>query len=194
MILKIHSDAAYLAASKARSQSGSFIFLGNIDGSLINGFIHVIAKILKNVLASASEAEISALFNCAKKEVPMRFTLIEIGHTQPPTPMCTNNSTTNGIMNATITQNLSKAIGMRFYWLRDRVKQGQFHIYWAPSSVNLTDYFTKHHSPIHHLRLYTLYLHEPTSPTDMQGCDKIFSIPQSSARKLINPNPKLLQV
>ena len=78
MILNIHSDAAYLVVSKARSRAGGFFFLGNIDGSLINGLIHLIAKILKNVLASASEAEIGALFNCVKKSVPMRIILIEL--------------------------------------------------------------------------------------------------------------------
>ena len=53
MILNIHSDAAYLVDSKAQSQVGGFFFLGNIDGSLINGSINVIANILKNALASA---------------------------------------------------------------------------------------------------------------------------------------------
>ena len=108
--------------------------------------------------------------------------------------MCTNNSTANGIMNATITQNLSKSIGMRFYWLRDRVEQGQFHIYWAPGSLNLADYFTKQHSPSHQLCLGPLYLHKPTSPADMKGCVKLISLPQSSVHKLINPNPKVLKV
>ena len=194
MILNIHSDAAYLVASKARSRAGGFFFLGKIDGSFINGSIHVIAKILKNVLASALEEDIGALFNCAQKAVPMNFTLIELGHPQPTTPMCTDNRTTNGIMNATITQNCSKAIDMRFCWLRDRIKQGQFHICWAPGSVNLAYYFTKHHSPSYHLRLRTLYLQEPTRPTDMQGCVRLLSPPQASAHKLINSNPKVLQV
>ena len=53
MILNIHSDAVYLVASKAHSQIVGFFFLGNIDGSLINGSVHVISKILKNALASA---------------------------------------------------------------------------------------------------------------------------------------------
>ena len=35
---------------------------------------------------------------------------------------------------------------MRFYWVKDRVKQGQFHVYWGPGYQNLSDYFTKHHS------------------------------------------------
>ena len=53
IFLNILSDAAYLVASKARRRAGGFFFLGNIDGSLINGSVHVIAKILKNALASA---------------------------------------------------------------------------------------------------------------------------------------------
>jgi hypothetical protein len=34
---------------------------------------------------------------------------------------------------------------MRFYWIKDRVKQGQFKTYWGPGFQNLADYFTKHH-------------------------------------------------
>jgi hypothetical protein len=43
---------------------------------------------------------------------------------QPATPMRTDNNTAEGIMNGTIKQNQSEAINMRFYWLKDRVKQG----------------------------------------------------------------------
>ena len=110
----------------------------------------------------------------------MRVTLIELCHLQSPTPMCTKNSTANGIMNATITQNRSKAIDMRLYCLRNRVEQGQFNIYCAPGYMNLADYFTKHHSPSHHLSLGPLYLHERTILTDMQGCVKLISLPQAS--------------
>ena len=80
MILNIHSDAAYLVASKSCSRSVGFFLLVKINGSLINGPIHVIAKILKNVLTSASEAEIGALFSCVQKAVLMRVKLIELGH------------------------------------------------------------------------------------------------------------------
>ena len=46
-----------------------------------------------------------------------------------PTP---DNSTANGILNGTMKQQRSKAIDMRFYWLKDIAEQGQFKIYWAP--------------------------------------------------------------
>ena len=39
---------------------------------------------------------------------------------------------------------------MQFEWLLDREQQGQFWIYWKSGRTNLTDYFTKHHSPAHH--------------------------------------------
>jgi hypothetical protein len=32
---------------------------------------------------------------------------------------------------------------MRFHWVRDRVRQGQFNIQWRPGAVNLADFFTK---------------------------------------------------
>jgi hypothetical protein len=50
---------------------------------------------------------------------------------------------------------------MRFYWVQDRVKQQQFHVYWRPGRTNLADYFTKHHSSAHHRQERATYLHCP---------------------------------
>ena len=75
MILHINSDAAYLVAPKARSRAGGFYYMGNQNKELINGPIAVNAKIIKNVMSSASEAEIGALYMNAKDAVPMRTTL-----------------------------------------------------------------------------------------------------------------------
>ena len=49
---------------------------------------------------------------------------------------------------------------MRFYWIRDRVKQGQFLIHWRKGSENMADYYTKHHSPSHHRKKRSQYLLE----------------------------------
>ena len=49
----------------------------------------------------------------------MSTTLEELGHPQPPTPIKTDNTTANGIINGTVKQQRSKAIDMRFYWLKD---------------------------------------------------------------------------
>jgi hypothetical protein len=75
-----------------------------------------------------------------------RTTLIEMGHPQPPTPIKTGNSTAYRIVNSSIRQRRSRAVDhMRFYWVRDRVRQNHFLVYWKPGQENLGDYFTKHH-------------------------------------------------
>ena len=39
---------------------------------------------------------------------------------------------------------------MRFYWIRNRVHQGQFQIYWSKGTTNRANYFSKHHPASHH--------------------------------------------
>ena len=72
MILKIHSDASYLTESHARSRVGGYFYMGNKDNSkLNNGAIHIIAKLMKNVVSSAAEAEIAGVFMNTKEAVPI---------------------------------------------------------------------------------------------------------------------------
>ena len=85
----------------------------------------------------------------------------------------TDNNAASGIMNGTIKQQRSKAIDMRFCWLKDRAEQGQFKTCWAPGDENWADYFAKHHSPTQHQVLRPAYLNEPGSPADLQGCVKL---------------------
>ena len=73
--------------------------------------------------------------------------------------MQVNNTTSVGFANDTIKQKRSKAIDMRFYWIRDSTRQGHLNIYWAPRSTNLGDYHTKHHSPVHHRLMFPHFLH-----------------------------------
>ena len=47
---------------------------------------------------------------------------------------------------------------MRFHWLRDRVNQLQFRIYWEKGEDNLADYFTKHHPSEWHRRMRPKYV------------------------------------
>ena len=73
-----------------------------------------------------------------------------MGHKQPPTPLQTDNSMTDGVINGKITPKRTKAMDMRFHWLRDRECQEQFRIYWRPGKLNYADYWTKHHPVKHH--------------------------------------------
>ena len=94
-----------------------------------NGAVLNISQILKVVLASAAEAEMGGLFINAKHAVPQRHLLEEMGHPQPPTPIQTDNTTAYGIINNKIQPKATKAMDMRFHWLRDPESKKQFHIY-----------------------------------------------------------------
>jgi hypothetical protein len=73
--------------------------------------------------------------------------------------METDNTTATGNINGTIKQKRTKAMDMRLYWIKDRVKQGQYVVYWGPGYQNLADYFTKHHLAAHHKRMREIYIH-----------------------------------
>jgi hypothetical protein len=179
MCLHIHSDASYLSDAKAHSHVGVTFFLSAKHADTkkppsddtppppsYNDVIHTSSVIMANAMASATEAEFGALFHNARDAVPFRTALVEMGHPQPAISIQTDNACAAGITNETVKQQHSKAIDMRFYWIRDRIKQDQFLVYWAPGTDNLADYFTKHRSLAHHklMRsryLYLLELHKP---------------------------------
>ena len=102
-----------------------------------NGAIHNIAEIMKAVMSSAAEAEMGALYINTRKAVKERNILEELGHKQPPTPIQTDNSTAEGIVNNRVQPKRTKAMDiMRFHWLRDRANQKQFRFYWRPDTTN----------------------------------------------------------
>ena len=109
-------------------------------------------------MSSAAEAEVGALFLNANKAVFLRQILTELGHPQPRTLIQTDNSTAEGVINKKIQPKRTKAMDMRFHWLRDCKAQGQFRIYWRPGKTNLADYFTKHHPPMHHVNVRSEFL------------------------------------
>jgi hypothetical protein len=115
---------------------------------------------MREIVSSAAEAELGGLFHNGKDGCPIRTCLEELGHPQPPTPIKTDNTTANGIANDTIKQKRSKAMDMRFYWIRDHVNQGQYHVYWRKGGLNRANYFTKHHPTRHHQEMRPKVLHE----------------------------------
>ena len=194
MILHLHSDASYLSLPEARSRAGGHLFLSTKPSTKPtpnNGPVLNIVKVLRNVMSSAAEAETGALFHNCKEATILRNSLADMGYPQPPTPVQTDNSTASGIVNDTVKQQRSKAIDMRFYWVRDRIKQGHFHVFWAPGRDNLGDYFTKHHPPSHHWHIRPVYLHVPNatyqksskaSPSILRGCVESPVIPKVTRR------------
>jgi hypothetical protein len=192
MVLHVHSDASYLTEPEARSWAGGHHFLSdraNHPSPTPNGPILNIAKILRNVMSSAAEAELGALFLNAKEATIQRTTLTEMGHEQPVTPLKTDNSTANGIINGTVRQQASKAIDMRFYSVRDRSNQGHFNVYWAPGTNNLGDYFTKHHLPKHHSQMRPTFLHMPTTPNTrmLRRCVDSLPVAKGTRKQIVRP-------
>ena len=55
------------------------------------------------------------------------------------------------------------------------MSQGQFVVNWKPGSVNLADYFLKHHPASYHKALRSIYLFDANNRLDLQGCIKILS-------------------
>eukprot|EP00804_Cyclotella_cryptica_P019034 CCRYP_014448-RA/>CCRYP_014448-RA protein AED:0.34 eAED:0.34 QI:0/0/0/1/1/1/3/0/481 len=130
MVLAAHSDASYLSETKARSHAGGHFFMStNKIFPPNNGAILTISQIIKVVMSSATEAKLGALYINAQETIPLRHLLEEMGHKQPPTPVQIDNSTSLGVVTNAIQPKRTKAIDMRYHWLRCQTTQQQFHIY-----------------------------------------------------------------
>ena len=171
MRLRIHSDASYLSEPQARSRAGGHFYLTNNNNDN-NGAILTISTIIRHVMASAMEAEVGALFLNAREAIPLRILLEELGHPQDATEMITDNSTAHGMINKTMTPKRSKAIDMRFHWLKCREAQQQFRTMWERGSTNLADYFTKHFSPAHHRTVRGTYVTDARGVPTKYGAKK----------------------
>ena len=58
-----------------------------------NDPVNNVAQIIKNVMTSAADAEIGALYINSRQAIPVRQLLMKMGHGQPPTPIQTDNTT-----------------------------------------------------------------------------------------------------
>ena len=160
MILKIHSNTSYLSVPNVRSRYEGHFYLGSkpVQQYTPNGAVLNTTNVIQTVITSAAEAEYVSLYNNAETGIPLRHTLIKIGHPQPPTPIQTDNNTAVGIANDSIKQKYSKALDMK-----DQVQLQTYNVFFKPGSQNKTDYFTKNHSPAHHRQSRFTFLHQDSS-------------------------------
>ena len=122
----------------------------NNDDPPNNGAVLNIAQIIQAVMTSACEAEIGAMYINGRKAVPMRNILKELGHPQPRTPMQTDNTAAQAVVTNNVQSKCTKAMDMCFHWLRDRVAQKQFRIFWRHGPNNRGDHWTKHFAAPRH--------------------------------------------
>ena len=94
-------------------------------------------------MSSAAEAELGELYIITREAIYVRIILEELGHKHPPTPIQTDNSTVEGVINNRIQPKQTKAMDMRFHWLRDRMLRKYFCFYWRPGIFNYADYLKK---------------------------------------------------
>jgi hypothetical protein len=154
MVLAVHSDASYLNEEEARSRAGGHHFLSeDVPFPPNNGAIHNVTEIIKGVMSSPAEAELGAMYINARKAVKKHIILDAMGQKQPAPPVQVENSTAKGIVNKRVQPKRTKAMDMRFLWLRDcSINQKQFQFYWRPGPTNYANYWTKHHPAATDLR------------------------------------------
>ncbi len=146
MVLAIHSNTSYLSKPKACSRVGGHMFMaGREDVPTNNRAILNILQIIRAVVSFAVEAELGAFFINAKTAVSMRHMLEELSHPQPPTPMQTDNKTTNDLLTNKIMPKALKAMDMHFHWLRCQklrdnldITGDQAHRSWQIASPSIT--------------------------------------------------------
>jgi hypothetical protein len=186
MRLIVHSDASYLSEPNARSRVGGITYCGNNDdGTIVNGPIKCTSRILDCVVASAPEAEYGALYHNGREATEERLTLEDMGHPQQPTLIVCDNSCAVGLANNTVRQRRSKAMEMRFHWVRDRVRQGQFRVEWRVGRLNLADYFTKDYPVRHFIAMRKFFVDTPPRPPSATACSR-----RIDRKKLLDPDPR----
>ncbi len=159
-----HSDASFNGDTRGRSRAAGYHFLGDYDpnsGTPPNGFIDYVTSIIDVVVASATEAEIAAIFINAQLAITLRQALVFLGHPQGPSLIVSDNLVGVNILNGTAKSKRSRSMDLRFFWIMDRISQLQFKLAWAPGVQNLADYLTKIHTVKDYLSRRATYVSDP---------------------------------
>ena len=169
MILHIVSDASYLSRANSGSVAGGVHYCGNLgDTDTPNGAFFCVSVLIDAVVSSAMEAEYAALFINGQHGAFHRTVLTALGYQQPATPLQCDNKCAVGIVTNTLKPKKSKSITMRYHWIRDRARLGEFDVYWRAGDTNIADYFTKSLSVKRHSRLAPLIVkgnYNPLNPS-----------------------------
>ena len=157
MISAVHSNAGYLNEHKRSLAGGHFYLSNNEKYSPNNGAILNIVKVIDMAMSSAVEVELGALFINTWEVVYLHLILTKLGHLQPKMPIQTDNSTAEGVLNLTIQPKQTKAMDMRFEWLRSTRQKSSFNIIckWVKQTLPIT---SQNHLPAHHRNMRVDFL------------------------------------
>ena len=158
MIVRVDADGSYHSEEGARSRAAVFAYLGTSDPTFHNHPIELMSSIIPTVVASTSECEYASSFMGGQLCYPIRTLLEDLGWPQPPTMLTTDNKTAHGIASRTTKIKRSKAIDMRYHWIRDRVDQGDYIVSWRAGKHSVADFLTKAHPASHCKTVRHLYV------------------------------------
>jgi hypothetical protein len=163
MVFRTFSDASYLSETKSRSRAGAYGYFGwTNDPHRLNGPVLIDSTVLDVVVSSVAEAEYGAAYRAGRHTVWFRIIAAALGFQQDgPTIVYVDNTTAVGLANNTLKIARTKAIDMRFHWLRDRVRQGQLKVLHIPGAQQLADFFTKPLAVKDHLSMMTRFVRTP---------------------------------
>ena len=88
-------------------------------------------------------------------------------HPNPSKLVVTDDSTTCGVVNRTSNQQISKAIAVWFYLVKECIKQVHFHEFFKPVEDSITDYLMKQHMDLHHIVINPIYI-QPSIMKDIR--------------------------
>ena len=95
-----------------------------------------ISKIIKNVMTSAADAEIRALFINLRQAIPAQTTVEEMGHTLPPTPIQIDNTTSLFFVMKNLQPKATNSTDMQHWFMRDLQDRNKLRYYWGSGKYN----------------------------------------------------------
>ena len=171
--VNVQLDVSYSSVGIARSYTGRYFLPRNLPANKqpisLNGNIHIACVILKFVDISAIEAELGALIINTCKAQTLWLILSKLWHSQLPTPILVDNTTTIGIVNNTIRCQQSCAMKMCYFWLLDPYTLKHFHFQHHLGQANLGNYPSNYHTGLGHQNIQPYYLHKKESPIHLPG-------------------------
>jgi hypothetical protein len=163
MQLVIHSDGSHGSESHSRSRAAGVFYFGDpyFEGpddlshlSKMQAPTATLCAIVPTICQAVNETEYATAYMNAQKGTAIRITAAAFGHPQQPTAIIYDNELSGGMANNTCKLRRSKAVSMRYHWLRDRVKAGDFKMIWRAGAHNLADFLSKAH-PVRHYKAMT---------------------------------------
>ena len=144
MYLRSYSDGSYVSVYGSRCHAGEYNFMGwKKNQWRINSGVSARSTIMDCIVSSAAECEYGSLFMNARRLVWLPLIASELGYPQECTEIFCDNTCAIGLAHDSTGMGKSKAMDMRFHWIRDRVKQDLFKVTYIKSEDNVADMFTK---------------------------------------------------